>query len=383
MNMRFWSRVSFLGVSLVTLSSCTTTFSPRVGRCTFAVANDPDCRPYRMGMNKLVPERDEEKTLAPNEWAGWILHRDEIIGGYSDTWLTAYHLKSKQHRWWFSHAKPLSAPPLPRENDLYVATQDGLVTKLDVTTGKKAWEAKLSRFVSRSMAEADRFLVAVTANNQIYGLDTQSGIVKWVYGFDASESIPMALVAAPVVRDKVVYIGLGTGAIVALGLADGKELWRYEGDYSSARFKDVVGGLYLVGTKLIFSRNDGRVVAFEYVNAVRAAIWETMLPSITTSELREGVLYLGCLNGDVIALDALSGKKLWQFNLSEPVASLVAGENAVYVGTTKGMIAKIQQKDGTLAWFDHVRGTLYTKPFFYADQVHFLSGMEVIYSYKP
>lgn len=380
--MRFWHRFVLASVVVTTLSSCTTMFGPRARHCTFAIPSDPDCKPFRAGIVKLSPERDAEKTLATNEWAGWIQYRDDMIGGYDDFWLTSYQLKSKRHRWWYNLTKPLSAPPLAHENDLYVGTQDGLLVKLDATNGKKAWEAKLSRFVSRAMVEADRFVVAVTANNQVYGIDAQTGGVKWVYGFDASESIPMAIAAAPVVREKVVYVGLATGAIVALSLNDGKELWKYEGEYTTARFKDVVGSIYLVGQRLIYARNDGRVVALDYQGTVRAALWETVLPSITTSEFREGTLYLGCLNGDVIAIDATSGRKLWQFNLVEPIASMIAGESALYVGTARGMIASIQQKGDKLNWYDHVRGTLYSKPFFYADQVHFMSGMEVIYSYK-
>ncbi len=65
----------------------------------------------------------------------------------------------------------------------------------------------------------------------------------------------------------------------------------------------------------------------------------------------DGRLYAGSTNGDLVALDALSGKRVWQKGgaLRYAGGPAVAG-NLLVVGTLDGQVAAVNAQDGTQRW---------------------------------
>lgn len=88
-------------------------------------------------------------------------------------------------------------------------------------------------------------------------------------------------------------------------------------------------------------------------------LWETRVGAGTEDQfirlipaLADGRIYAASHDGTVMALDALSGQRLWEVNTKLPISGGVglSGNELVLVGTDKGQVAALRQADGQEAW---------------------------------
>src|SRR5690606_30271898 len=74
-------------------------------------------------------------------------------------------------------------------------------------------------------------------------------------------------------------------------------------------------------------------------------------------------LYAAAANGDVLALDRLSGAKLWETELDLPVSGGVgAGYGLVLVGTLKGEVVALEASSGEERWRSRVSSEVLSAP---------------------
>lgn len=124
-------------------------------------------------------------------------------------------------------------------------------------------------------------------------------VVKWRY--DAGESVDTTAVVA----DGRVFVGDVNGTLHAVGLEDGKLLWKQETDLGF------------------------------------------MAPPSATSE----IAVIGDLDGIVYAYEATSGKPLWRYQTGAEIGAGVAIlDNSVLVASQDGLLYALDPKTGVLQW---------------------------------
>lgn len=88
-------------------------------------------------------------------------------------------------------------------------------------------------------------------------------------------------------------------------------------------------------------------------------LWETKVGSGAENQfirlipaLADGRLYAASHDGTVVALDALSGQRVWETDTALPISGGVglSDNGLVLVGTDKGEVVALQQTDGHEAW---------------------------------
>lgn len=154
--------------------------------------------------------------------------------------------------------------------------------------------------------------------------------------------------ATPAVADERVFVcGLGE-TVSALSRADGSVLWSKARDGalsdSSACYHEeqvFVGG------------GGGTVYAFAAVDGTEH--WTYSGESAITSSpvVRDGIVYVGRNDGELLALSAEDGSVIWQDSLGSPVYSALgysASEEAVYVSTSGGAVHARDAVDGRERW---------------------------------
>jgi outer membrane protein assembly factor BamB len=134
--------------------------------------------------------------------------------------------------------------------------------------------------------------------------------------------------------------------------------------------------------KLLITRYDGLVAAIDLNSAVRNVSWQEQFPGLTTSAFRGNRLYVGGLNGDVHALDADTGRRVFRAVTGAAVTSITAGETALFVAGHKGRISALDAANGNLLWHDAVGGALASPPVLFEDGIYFASGAKTLYGYK-
>lgn len=100
-------------------------------------------------------------------------------------------------------------------------------------------------------------------------------------------------------------------------------------------------------------------------------LWETRVGAGTEDQfirlipaLADGRIYAASHDGTVMALDALSGQRLWETATKLPISGGVGLNNAglVLVGTDKGQVAALRQEDGQEAWRAQVSSEILAPP---------------------
>lgn len=372
----------FLAFSLM---ACATTESkdsskqnPRVCRD----ALDDSCRPFRSGFIKLDRELDAIKPLGVIDEAGWSVAGNLLIGALNPNWVVGYELASEKVNWWLKTDTDVTAPIEILGSWALLALRDGRILKVETKTGKVVWETRLNRFVSSRMALSGTTLLAYTVDQKLFGLDFQSGQNLWVYDAGLPGNLLLRTAASPVVAGNEIYLGTSEGEVHAVALATGKELWKMDPGGDDARFRDVVGEIGLGQNQIYVTRYDGTVFAVDTMQRPSEPQWKEKFPSITSSAYRDGTLYIGGLNGDLIALQASSGRQLWKTNLGQSIKSLTIGENAVFVAGSQGRITALSNAKGEILWHDDLRGIPTRQPIVVDEQIYFATGLKVLYGYK-
>ncbi len=161
----------------------------------------------------------------------------------------------------------------------------------------------------------------------------------------------------PAIADGHVYAAAGIGGVSAIDLQTGKILWTYRPqdrkDKKTTSFSGGPGvgsGLVVVGTL------EGDVIALD--QATGAEKWSSKLLNeiITAPAIGNGLVIVHSNDGKVTAFDAASGEKRWTWS-SEPVPLSVRGNSTpvigpgyVFVGTDGGKLVALSLSDGGLLW---------------------------------
>jgi outer membrane protein assembly factor BamB len=258
---------------------------------------------------------------------------DDVVSDYAYQFLYALDARSGQEKWRFPWSTNANQPSCPAVSDglVYIGGNNGdkypttigskseALYALDAESGREIWKFRTSFGVTPSPAVSDGLVYFGTDGGYLYALDAASGQLKWDYlAMDPGEG-PAAVDFSPAVSDGAVYFTAGD-YLYALDAQTGQEKWTLKlDDVFDPRSSLVVsdGVVYLV--------NDARLQAFdaqtgqeEWTYEVDGAIWSS--PAVS-----DGVVYFlydtteydkesaSGSNALAVALDATTGKELWQF----------------------------------------------------------------------
>lgn len=217
-----------------------------------------------------------------------------------------------------------------------------------------------------ALGDADVF---VSYGNFVYSLDAAKGTVNWSYPEKANSQI--IFYAPPLVTDDAIYVGDLAREFHKLDKATGQEIWTYSGAKGfylgqAAMLDGVIyapnndGVLYAIDDNgdLLWTfetghylwaqpqiANDtiylGSMDHFVYAISLDGQeIWSTELSGAVTGAplLSEdgSMLYVGCLDNQMIALDTASGEVVWTYETGESVwgASILANDKLIFTDSS-------------------------------------------------
>lgn len=288
--------------------------------------------------------------------------------------------------WAFAAQGGFYAPPLLRDERMYVGSVNGAVYALD-SDGRELWKTTLGGQVYAGLAADGERLYAASTQKLAAALDPTDGRVLWRH------TLGGVVYATPAVEGGVVVIGTGdTGVVYGLDPATGDERWRLPlGDRMGSGLAAADGMLYLPsydshlyaaeassgllrwqfvaagpidsaplvdGDRLYLKLADDRVYALNRSDG--KLLWSTpgsgraltSKPS-NWSPLRmaAGRLVFGSLDGRLHALDPADGKPVWASAAGgeRPSPPTPAGEFG-YAGGKDGSLEAIDLDDGQSVW---------------------------------
>jgi outer membrane protein assembly factor BamB len=270
-------------------------------------------------------------------WLPWVDAEEEDLTEPSE--LVKFKAEIKVDRLWKKGVgdglgrKYLRLPPAVVADRVIAADGYGRVQAHDRFTGKRLWETTIG--------------------------DTGVGFFGSLNFIDRRDR---SFVSGGVgVGEALVLLGTTDGAVVALNVSDGVEVWRTE------LGSEVVSPPSADNDMVVAQTIDGRLVALDSESG--DILWSTdnQLPILTLRGtgrpiISDDTIYAGFANGKLSAMRASNGEPIWEHRVMLPegrselermvdvdTTPLVSGA-AIYVGAYHGRVKSLSRRDGRARW---------------------------------
>lgn len=259
----------------------------------------------------------------------------------------------------------LAAGPGMGYGQLALVTRKGELVVLALADGREQWRARLGAAAVSVPAVAADVVVVLTGDGVVHGLARADGTPRWTY----NTSVPALSLhgnAAPLLADNRVYIASSAGKVARLDPATGIPDWELRvatnsGRSELERMNDIVAGLLRLGERELYSVGFQSQLTRVDVDAGRRR-WTFDTSSVNDLAEGRGNIYLSDTSGNVLAVDRGSGQSAWKQaafawrRLTNPVAL----DGLLAVGDDEGRVHLLDQSDGSVkgrrgvggGWFD-------------------------------
>jgi len=193
----------------------------------------------------------------------------------------------------------------------------GYVVSLDANTGAVAWRVRPGGPLRGAPTVINGTLYVISQDNQIYSLNAASGATNW----SAAASLEVAGVfgsASPAVSQGTVVAGFSSGELNAYRYENGRQVWQDNLQRTSVRTS-------------VSSLND--------VDA--------------DPVIDNGQVFAVGQGGRMVALDLITGQRLWELNIAGIDTPWVAGD-WIYVLTDDAKLLCIARSNGHIRWINQL-----------------------------
>jgi outer membrane protein assembly factor BamB len=242
-----------------------------------------------------------------------VIAGDLIYAASADGEVVAINRSNGRDLWDTEIEQGLSGGVGYYDGNLFVGTGDGEVLRLDASDGRVIWSARVTGEVLAPPQADGEFVVAQSYDGKLAGFDFATGEHRWTF----DSNVPVLTIrgtATPILRDGVAYAGFANGRVLAFDAETGAVLWEArvaiaQGRSEIERIVDVDGAMALVGNEL----------------------------------------YVASYQGRIAALDASTGRKIWQRNLSS-FSGVSQGFGNVYVADDDGTVTAYLRNGQGVRW---------------------------------
>lgn len=267
--------------------------------------------------------------------------------------VVALERETGKEKWEVKLKEPLSGAVGAGGGLVLVGTLDGQVVTLDEADGSEKWRAQVSSEVLAAPQTNGDVVVVQTQDDKLVGLDISNGERRWIY----ESTLPVLTVrghSEPVVDVRQVFAGLASGKVVALSAETGIPMWEQRvaqptGRSELERMVDIDGRLLLDDQTLYVVSYQGNVAALDAQSG--RPLWQHAASSYVGPGAGFGSVYISEADGTVQALDAGSATELWSTEAlaRRQLTAPVAFSNFVAVGDFEGYLHLLGQTDGRMA----------------------------------
>ena len=271
------------------------------------------------------------------------------------------------------------------EDFLYVASSDGVIKKLDSTTGDQIWKKELGINLSSGVVGGDENIYVSSIDGFLWCMDLKGNLIWKTLLNGEIDSLP-------IIYDSKVVVKLNNYKIVQLNTKDGSVIWKYQAAIPPLTYRsegkivhsDKVVYLGLPGGKMIaIDSPTGGLVWESNISRARGTTDIERANDITSHPVINGpVIYGITTNGDISALDRRNGKTIWTKPISSFYGMVFDGFN-LFITHDTGSIYSVNKDDGEIEWrqpnlkYRRIKtGTIINDYIVYGDYegfVHFLS----------
>jgi outer membrane protein assembly factor BamB len=310
--------------------------------------------------------------VGENSTAGQLLARPVVADGLAFAMdakgsVSAFDIETGNLRWRKSHEdlaldEGIFGGGLAYDaGRLFIALTTGTVIRLDGGDGSELWRQALSLPLRSAPAVADGVVLVLTADNQVYALDQETGQPTWRHAgfFEASGVLGGP---SPAVDGGIAVVPYSSAEVFALRIDNGRPLWsdtleRPRRTQGLAAINDIDGAPVIDNGRVYVGGRGGQMAAIDMRRGVRA--WDADLAAVDTPWVVGDFLYLLTERSEVVCLVRKDGRIRWVAQLPlhvdpEDTSSdaikwkgpVLAGER-LYLASSDGELITLSPFDGS------------------------------------
>lgn len=261
--------------------------------------------------------------------------------------LVALDPNNGTEKWRYKTGGAIFSTPHIEDNTVYFGSADHFVYALDANSGALKWKSETGGAVFAGAAVAQGIVCIASVDTKIYGLDAATGKPLWIA---PGAGMYQSKAATDGMR---FFVGGWDNFFRALDAKTGQELWNNK--FGRAFYFAPAIASPAVGEGQVFvSSNDGTLHAMDAASG--KVLWEVDGPAMGYSSplFRDGRIYNGSLTGTglVFCFNAATGAKIWEAPTGSVIydSSCAWGTNKVYVGSVNGIFSAIGTEAGAMQW---------------------------------
>lgn len=281
------------------------------------------------------------------------LHGGTLFVADTDGGVASVSAADGRLQWQRQTKLPFSGGPGTDGRQLLLGTSQGQVVALSASDGSQAWSASVDSEVLSVPVIAGDLVVVHTLDDSVFGLEAATGKQRWRYLFPAPV-LTLRGSSTPVVADSAALVGLSGGKLVKLDLAGGVPLWEVTVTLPSGRTEldrvaDIDADPAIVGSTAYVGTYNGDLAAVNLVSG--DILWRRTLSSHAGLAVDARDLYITDSDDNIWAAAPEDGAGRWKQELLRHrllTAPAIIGDYLV-VGDLEGWLHWLARKDGTLA----------------------------------
>ncbi len=243
--------------------------------------------------------------------------------------------------------------PWINEDQLVLANRKGKLTSLSLDGGIRRWTRELDTRLGSGVGGDAGQLYVSDANGVVIAIDSSTGATLWTADASSEVLVPVAAnFGTAVVRS-------ADGRVVALDPADGNERWTVSNTPPALTLNGYSRPLLLEGGVLI-GLDDGRLLALSIANGKQ--IWETIV-SVPTgrSEIERLVdldadvlvdeqgIYVANYQGKAARIEPGRGEILWSVPMSAGSGIALSSEGMIVIDSND-TVHRLDKETGQIIW---------------------------------
>ncbi len=196
---------------------------------------------------------------------------------------------------------------------IYATTGYGVVSGFDFNGGKELWRVNLNTPLRGAPTVAGARLFALSADNQIFALNTATGETLWSVA-GTTEPAGMVGAAAPAIALDTAVVGFSSGELNALRVENGRTVWsdalaRTGRTTAISALTDIDASPVIDRGRVFAIGHGGRMAAIELATGQR--VWERNFAGVSTPWVAGDFIYVVTLDAQLICLTRGEGKVRW------------------------------------------------------------------------
>ncbi|WP_255534181.1 outer membrane protein assembly factor BamB [Polynucleobacter sp. AP-Feld-500C-C5] len=243
--------------------------------------------------------------------------------------------------------------PVVAGDAVYAASHRGNLAKIDLATGNKVWEVSVPERLAIGPGSDGRVTVAVSIKGNVYAYD-DSAKPLW------NVNVGSEVLSEPVVAGGVVVIRALDNRFIGLDTQTGVRKWIYQRQQSALSLRVGYGMLPINNEVIVTGFAGGRFGMIAMANG--GLVWETPVSfpkGFSEIERLNDVTAKPSMQGDIICAvsyqgrigcgQARTGNLLW-FKDYSSYTGTAQGTELVFSANEKSYVTAFVTKDGTQAW---------------------------------